>query len=128
MSPSTVACDALACVRLRERSSSRTRERARPVVERVAIPEGDSIVTTALGIAAASWALLMALSPILQVREIVRRGSSEGISIAYFVVLLVGFALWVSYGIARHDLPLVVPNIVAFLVMGCTITVALRTR
>ena len=86
------------------------------------------MVTTALGIAAASWALLMALSPILQVREIVRRGSSEGISIAYFVVLLVGFALWVSYGIARHDLPLVVPNSVAFLVIGCTITVALRTR
>jgi hypothetical protein len=41
------------------------------------------MVTTALGIAAASWAILMALSPILQVREIVRRGSSEGISIGY---------------------------------------------
>lgn len=86
------------------------------------------MVTTALGIGAASWAVLMALSPILQVREIVRRRSSEGISIGYFVVLLIGFGLWVSYGIARHDLPLVVPNSVAFLVMGCTITVALRTR
>jgi uncharacterized protein with PQ loop repeat len=86
------------------------------------------MVTTALGIAAASWALLMALSPMLQVREIVRRGSSEGISIGYFVVLLVGFGLWISYGLARHDLPLVVPNSVAFLVMGATIAVALRTR
>jgi len=86
------------------------------------------MVTTALGIAAASWAVLMALSPILQVREIVRRGSSEGISIGYFGVLLVGFGLWVSYGVARHDLPLVVPNSVAFLVMGCTIAVVLRTR
>ena len=86
------------------------------------------MVTTTLGIAAASWAILMALSPILQVREIVRRGSSEGISIGYFVVLLVGFGLWVSYGVARHDLPLVVPNSVAFLVMGCTIAVVLRTR
>jgi MtN3 and saliva related transmembrane protein len=86
------------------------------------------MVTTALGIAAASWAVLMALSPILQIREIVRRRSSEGISIGYFVVLLIGFGLWVSYGVARHDLPLVVPNSVAFLVMGCTITVALRAR
>jgi MtN3 and saliva related transmembrane protein len=34
----------------------------------------------------------------------------EGISIGYFAVLLVGFGLWVSYGIASHDLPLVVPN------------------
>lgn len=86
------------------------------------------MVTTAVGIAAASWALLMAVSPILQEREIVRRGSSEGISIGYFLVLLVGFGLWVAYGLARHDLPLVVPNSVAFLVMGGTITVALRTR
>jgi hypothetical protein len=40
-----------------------------------------------------------------------------------FGVLLVGFGLWVSYGVARDDLPLVVPNSVAFLVMGCTIAV-----
>jgi MtN3 and saliva related transmembrane protein len=86
------------------------------------------MVTTALGIAAASWAVLMALSPILQIREIVRRRSSEGISIGYFLVLLIGFGLWVSYGVARHDLPLVIPNSVAFLVMGYTIAVVLRTR
>jgi MtN3 and saliva related transmembrane protein len=86
------------------------------------------MVSTALGLTAASWAVLMALSPILQIREIVRRHSSEGISIGYFAVLLVGFGLWVSYGIASHDLPLVVPNSVAFLVMGCTIAVALYKR
>jgi MtN3 and saliva related transmembrane protein len=86
------------------------------------------MVSTALGLAAASWAVVMALSPLLQIREIVRRRSSEGISVGYFAVLLVGFGLWVSYGIASHDLPLVVPNSVAFLVMGCTITVALDKR
>jgi hypothetical protein len=48
------------------------------------------MVSTALGLAAASWAVLMALSPILQIREIIRRRSSEGISIGYFAVLLVG--------------------------------------
>jgi uncharacterized protein with PQ loop repeat len=83
---------------------------------------------TALGLAAASWAVLMALSPILQIREIVRRRSSEGISISYLAVLLVGFALWVAYGVASHDLPLVVPNCVAFLVMAWTIAVALDKR
>ena len=83
------------------------------------------MVSTALGITAASWAVVMALSPLLQVREILRRRSSQGISIAYFAVLLVGFGLWVSYSIAIHDLPLVVPNCVALLVMGCAIAVAL---
>ena len=50
-------------------------------------------MTTALGVAAASWAILMALSPLLQIREIRRRRSSAGVSIAYFCVLLFGFAL-----------------------------------
>jgi len=86
------------------------------------------MVSTALGITAASWAVVMALSPLLQIREILRRRSSQGISIAYFAVLLVGFGLWVSYGIASHDLPLVVPNCVALLVMGWAIVVALDNR
>jgi MtN3 and saliva related transmembrane protein len=85
-------------------------------------------MTTALGFTAASWALLMALSPLLQVREIRRRRSSAGISITYFCVLLVGFGLWVAYGLARHDLPLVLPNSVALLVMAATIAVVRRHR
>jgi uncharacterized protein with PQ loop repeat len=28
---------------------------------------------------------------------------TAGISIGYFAILMVGFGLWVSYGIASHD-------------------------
>jgi MtN3 and saliva related transmembrane protein len=86
------------------------------------------MVSTALGISAAAWGVVMALSPILQIREILRRRSSQGISIGYLVVLLVGFVLWVSYGIASDDLPLIVPKCVALLVMSCTIAVVLEQR
>jgi uncharacterized protein with PQ loop repeat len=86
------------------------------------------MVATTLGLTAASWAIVMALSPLLQVREIVRRGSSEGVSVGYFLVLLVGFALWVAYGVARHDLPLVIPNCVAFAVMAGAIGVVRAYR
>jgi MtN3 and saliva related transmembrane protein len=86
------------------------------------------MVSTALGVTAASWAVVMALAPILQIRETMRRGSSEGVSIGYFAVLMVGFGLWVAYGIASRDLPLIVPNCVAFVVMGCTIAVTLDKR
>jgi MtN3 and saliva related transmembrane protein len=85
-------------------------------------------MTTALGVAAASWAMLMALSPLLQVREIRRRRSSAGVSIAYFCVLLIGFALWIGYGVARRDLPLVIPNALALAITGYTITTAWRHR
>jgi MtN3 and saliva related transmembrane protein len=86
------------------------------------------MLSTVLGVVAATWAVVMALGPILQMREIVRRGSSAGLSIGYLLVLIVGFALWIAYGAARHDLPLVVPNTTALLVMGITIVVALRYR
>lgn len=80
------------------------------------------MLSTALGVTAATWAVVMALSPILQMREIVRRGSSAGLSIGYLLVLIVGFALWVAYGVATSDLPLVVPNTIAALVMAITIS------
>jgi MtN3 and saliva related transmembrane protein len=85
-------------------------------------------MTTVLGAAAASWAVLMALSPLLQVREIRRRRSSAGVSIAYFCVLLVGFALWIAYGAARHDMPLVIPNTVALGITAYTVMIARRYR
>jgi uncharacterized protein with PQ loop repeat len=86
------------------------------------------MLSTALGIVAATWAVVMALSPILQIREIVRRRSSRGLSIEYLLVLIVGFALWAAYGLASGDLPLVVPNTIAACVMTATVLVARRYR
>jgi MtN3 and saliva related transmembrane protein len=86
------------------------------------------MVSTALGLAAVSWALVIVLLPILQVREIMRRDSSEGISVGYFAILTGWLRLVGSYGIASHGLPLFVPNNVAFPVMGCTIAIALQKR
>ena len=43
-------------------------------------------------------------------------------------MLLIGFALWFASGVAGGDLPLIIPNVLAFVVMSFTITVALRLR
>jgi len=43
-------------------------------------------------------------------------------------VLLVGFTLWVTYGVSIKNWYLVVPNAVAFIVCTTTIAVALRYR
>ena len=86
------------------------------------------MVSTALAVVAASYAVVMALSPILQLRQILRRRSSDGVHVGYLCVLLVGFALWVAYGVSRNELAIVVPNCVAFLVMACTIAVARAHR
>jgi uncharacterized protein with PQ loop repeat len=83
---------------------------------------------TVLGVVAASWGVLMAVSPGLQIRKMLLHRSSREVSIAYFWVLLVGFTLWVAYGISIANWYLVVPNAVAFTVCATTIAVALRYR
>lgn len=86
------------------------------------------MIVTVLGIAAACWGLLMAISPLLQIRQMWRRQSSEDVSIAFFAVLLPGFALWIAYGMARSDLALIVPNAVAMLMGITTIWVVMLLR
>jgi MtN3 and saliva related transmembrane protein len=81
-----------------------------------------------LALSAAAWAIAMALGPVLQIRRIVDQQSSRGVSISFFVVLLIGFGLWVAYGIAAKNLALIVPNSVAAIVMVATIVVAIRYR
>jgi len=83
---------------------------------------------TALGFAASSWAILMGVSPVLQIRRMLRKQSSRDVSVGYFTILLVGFLLWIAYGAAAGLLTLVIPNTVALLVGIAVIMVALRLR
>ncbi|WP_035770258.1 SemiSWEET family transporter [Arthrobacter castelli] len=85
-------------------------------------------MVTIFAIAAASWALLMALAPLLQTRRMLQRQSSADVSVAYLLILLPGFALWVAYGVASGNVALVIPNVVAFIVALSTVMCALRLR
>ncbi len=84
------------------------------------------MVVTGLAVAAAAWGVLMGVSPILQIRRMLRQRSSRDVSVGYFAVLLVGFLLWIAYGIASRNLALIVPNGVALLVGASTVAVALQ--
>ena len=86
------------------------------------------MLETVLAVTAAAWGILMAISPGLQIRKMLLHRSSREVSIAYFWVLLVGFTLWVAYGLTIKNWYLVVPNAVAFTVGATTIAVALRYR
>ena len=85
-------------------------------------------MTDVLAAAAATWGVAMAVSPILQIRAIRAHRSSKGVSVGYQQVLLVGFLLWLSYGIALGNPAIIVPNTVATLVCAATILVAIRYR
>lgn len=88
------------------------------------------MIGTALAIGAATWGVVMALSPLLQIRKMLERRSSEDVSIGYFLVLIVGFVLWFAYGASIGSLTIMIPNSVALVVALVTVTIArlLRSR
>jgi uncharacterized protein with PQ loop repeat len=92
------------------------------------LPEECAMAQSVLAIAASSWAVLMGIAPVLQIRRMLRAQSSRDVSVGYFAILLVGFLLWIGYGAAAGLPALVIPNIVALLAGAAVIGVALRLR
>jgi len=86
------------------------------------------MVVPVLAVAASSWGVLMGIAPLLQIRRMLRERSSRDVSLGYFMILLAGFLLWISYGVAAGNLVLVIPNSVALVVGAALIMVALRIR
>jgi MtN3 and saliva related transmembrane protein len=85
-------------------------------------------MAVALGAMAAAWGVVMALSPVLQIRRMWLTRSARDVSIGYFLVLIPGFALWIGYGVASHSPVIAIPNSVATVVAVCLIAVAARLR
>jgi MtN3 and saliva related transmembrane protein len=83
---------------------------------------------TALGVVAATWGVIMALSPVMQIRRMIRLRSSRDVSIGYLVIIVIGFSIWITYGIAIENAALIVSNSVAFLVGATTVAIALYFR
>jgi uncharacterized protein with PQ loop repeat len=86
------------------------------------------MIGTALAVGAATWGVVMALSPLLQIRRMLTTRSSKDVSIGYFIVLLVGFGLWVAYGVSIDNLALVIPNSVAIVTGVVTVVIAALLR
>jgi MtN3 and saliva related transmembrane protein len=85
-------------------------------------------MSDAFAVMAAGWGVVMAVAPLLQIRRILERRSSADVSLGYLAVLLLGFVLWVGYGLSKTDWALIVPNSVAFIVGVATIVIAFRFR
>jgi len=85
-------------------------------------------VHTFLAWATTSWGLLMSVAPLLQVRVIIRRRTSAGVSAAWIAVLLVGFILWLCYGIETRVSPLIITNSVSCAIGAATLAVILLYR
>lgn len=86
------------------------------------------MVASVLAVTASSWGVLMGISPVLQIRRMLRERSSREVSLGYYAILLAGFLIWISYGIAVQNMVLIIPNSIALLVGLTLVVVALRLR
>jgi MtN3 and saliva related transmembrane protein len=71
-----------------------------------------------LAVVTTMWGLVMALAPLLQIRVIIRDRDASGTSPAWICILLIGFVLWLAYGLIQRALPLIIANSVSALVGG----------
>ena len=85
-------------------------------------------MTDALAITAATYGVLMAIAPLLQIHRMRQTRSSSDVSLGYLWVIEIGFGLWMAYGISLPNLAIVIPNTVALTVGLATILVARHFR
>ena len=81
-----------------------------------------------LGPAALVAGLLMAVSPVLQVRRMLQTRSSRDFSLGYPTLLCVGFVIWMAYEISLSNVPMMLSNAASMTFMIVTIAVALSFR
>jgi uncharacterized protein with PQ loop repeat len=85
---------------------------------------------TFLGTAGTAIGLVAAMSLLLQARRLGRLGSACEVSIPVRLLALAGYTIWLAYGVAIGDLPLILVDLagVAGAALVLHVTVSLRRR
>lgn len=84
--------------------------------------------TAVLAIAATTGGVVLGFAPVAQMRLVIARKSSEGISIAYWLILIGAMSLWLAYGIAARDAAIITANTVTIAVALAMVGVLVRYR
>lgn len=80
---------------------------------------------TYLGLLAAA---ITSTGPLLQMVKVVRTGETRGLSWGMWVSFCIGITLWLVYGIARRDLPVIAANAATLLFSAVILGVMVRNR
>lgn len=79
--------------------------------------------TTALGVVAGSFGVVMAAGPILQARRVHRLRRSDDVSILFLAILFVGAMAWFAYAVALMNWAMLIANAVGMVASLTTIIV-----
>lgn len=62
--------------------------------------------------------ILTTVSFVPQAYKTWKSRSAKDISLTMFLMMTVGVFLWLTYGVLRHDNPLIIGNVITFLLSG----------
>ena len=82
-------------------------------------------MTEWIGFAAAAGTTLAFLPQLIRVWK---TRSAEDLSLAMYLVLVIGVALWIVYGLRIGSLPVVIANVATLLLAGGVLAAKLRYR
>jgi MtN3 and saliva related transmembrane protein len=83
---------------------------------------------TLLAVVATAYGVVAAASSLLEAARLLRSGSADEISLTFLGVLLGGYLVWLLYGIAAGDAPLVITDAVGLATSTITLSIAARLR
>jgi MtN3 and saliva related transmembrane protein len=86
------------------------------------------MIETSLAVAITIYGIVGALASPLQLRRVLRRKSSEDVSLCYLSVVAGGYLLWLAYGVALANLPLIQVDAPGGVTTFATLAVAWRFR
>ena len=72
--------------------------------------------------------VLMAASPLLQMRLIIREGHSEEVSLGFLAIIFLGASAWTAHGVDSGGLVLIIPNSLGMICSMATLICALAFR
>lgn len=71
-------------------------------------------------------AAMTTLAFVPQAAKTIRTRDTRSISLGMYVVFTAGIAMWLVYGIALHSMPMILSNIVTFLLSATILGLKLR--
>jgi solute carrier family 50 protein (sugar transporter) len=81
-----------------------------------------------IGIIASIFAILMFISPIDQIRDIIRDKTSHTVSPLIYFMMIINCFFWVLYGLGKNDMFITTPNTIGVFLGLATLIIIYRYR
>jgi hypothetical protein len=97
-----------------------------PISTLIATAHSLAAFTNQIALIAGVYGILTSLSPMLQIVQMRRAGSSESLSRSYIAISVGGYLVWFAYGVAMWNMPLIVSDAIGAAMQAAVLYWAFR--